>query len=164
MGVRGQRPKPSETKRRAGDPGHQGSKLGVDPQGKGKPWMPPHLTPEERKLWADAVGSLPSYVLSRADSGVLQIYATAWARLNDCETKIRKTGILVNTPNGPKRNPLFVLQEKAVQQMMRAASELGLTPVARARLSRPEHETDPDDVFENFIFSGDDEEFTKVIN
>lgn len=164
MGVRGQRPKPSETKRREGDKGHAGSKLGVDPKGKGSPTMPMHLTPEERKLWAEAVGSLPSYVLSKADNGLLQIYATAWARLNDVEAKIRKTGMLVQTPNGPRRNPLYVLQEKACAQMMRAASELGLSPVARARLSRPEHEDDPDDIFENFIFSGDDDDLIKVIN
>lgn len=164
MGVRGQKPKPSEQKRREGDRGHRGAKIGVDAQGKGKPTVPMHLTAEERRLWAEAVGSLPGYVLSRADNGALELYVTAWARYRDFDSKIRKTGVLVQTPNGPRRNPLFVVLDKAAGQMMRAASELGLTPVARARLARPEHETDPDDVFENFIFGGDDDEFTKVVN
>jgi P27 family predicted phage terminase small subunit len=164
MGVSGQKPKPSEQKRREGDRGHAGRKLGVDPKGKGRPTVPLHLTAEERKLWAEAVGSLPDHILTRADNAALELYVTAWQRYREFDAAIRKSGKLIQTPNGPRRNPLYTLMKDAAALVMRAGSELGMTAVSRARLARPEYETDPDDVFENFIFSGDDDDFRKVVN
>jgi phage terminase small subunit len=45
-------------------------------------------------------------------------------------------GLLVKTSDGPRANPLTRIASRAASDMLRFAGEFGLTPVARARISR----------------------------
>ncbi|MBZ9602899.1 P27 family phage terminase small subunit [Phyllobacterium chamaecytisi] len=66
------------------------------------------------------------------------------------------TGSVPRNSNRIKRNPLLGIQLHCDRVMAGAGIELGLSPVAHARLARPEHETDQDDAFEAYIFGDTD--------
>lgn len=121
------------------------ARIGVDPAGLGRPQPPIGLTEIERGLWEEVVGSLPKNLLSRADNAILERFCIAWARFRDCQSKIKATGLLVQSPQGPVRNPLLVAQNAAAKEMHATGGELGLSPVARARLNTttPPGEEDP---------------------
>jgi P27 family predicted phage terminase small subunit len=116
--------------------------LKPDARGIGRPRMPAHLIPEEQELWQDVIASLPVGLLSRADEAALERMAVAWAEFREAQQMIRKTGKLVQSPQGPVRNPLFVIRNQASREMHLAGEVLGLSPVARARLAASET---PDD-------------------
>jgi P27 family predicted phage terminase small subunit len=114
------------------------AKIKQDPTGIGLPRMPAHLMAHERELWADVVASLPVGLLSRADDQALERIAVAWAEFREMQTMIRKSGKLVKSPQGPIRNPLLVIRDRAMREMHLAGEVLGLSPVARARLAAVE--------------------------
>jgi P27 family predicted phage terminase small subunit len=114
------------------------AKINHDPQGIGQPREPVHLNPEEQRLWWEIVTSLPVGLLSRADETMLERMAVAWCRFRQVHATIEKTGLLVQSPMGPIRNPLLVVEKAAAVEMHSCGSELGLSPVARARLSAPD--------------------------
>lgn len=135
---RGEKPKPSAIKIMEGNRSKVArDSIGEDPQGVGRPRVPSHLTADERKLWADVVASLPVGLLTLADEAVLERMAVAWARFRAANKTIASTGLMVQSPNGPVRNPLIVILNAAAKEMHAAGSELGLSPVARARLAAP---------------------------
>lgn len=154
--------KPSSVKQAEGNRGHR--RILRDLKADGKPACPDYFDAQQRLRWHRLVATLPTHVLTGADSAILERFTVAWHRFRQCEVMIAKTGLLIQTPNGPKRNPLLQIQFHCDRAMASAGIELGLSPAARARLARPEHETDPDDIFENFIFGSDDDAFGKPIN
>ena len=113
-----------------------------EPRGMGRPRLPVHLSTEERRLWSDVVSSLPSDLLSQADEAVLERFVVAWAEFRDAHVKITKTGTLVQSPQGPIRNPLLTVRHQAAREMHLAGGEIGLSPVARARLTTEGREED----------------------
>lgn len=130
--------KPAIIKLAEGDRGHRGAaKIGVDLQARGKPVIPPGLNEEARGMWREIIDNLPNNLLARVDTGILERHCIAWARYRDCQRKIEKTGLLVQSPQGPIRNPLLVTQNQAAKEMHSTGGELGLSPVARARLNEP---------------------------
>jgi P27 family predicted phage terminase small subunit len=139
--------KPAKIKIAEGDRSKQGlAKIGVDLITNGKPTPPDHLTDIEARLWREITWSLPDDLLSQADIGILERHVIAWARFRDCQEKIRKTGLLVQSPQGPIRNPLLVAQNQAAKEMHITGGHLGLSPAARAALSQPlPRKTDPMD-------------------
>ena len=135
---KGQKPKPKQIKIAEGNRRKVAiDKIPDEPKGIGVPRMPLHLSAEERKIWADIVASLPVGLLTRADELILERMAVATWRFRRTTAMIDKTGDLVQTPQGPMRNPLLVVQSTADKAMHAAGSELGLSPVARARLAAP---------------------------
>ncbi|THK37639.1 phage terminase small subunit P27 family [Ensifer sp. MPMI2T] len=125
------------------------SKVGVhrihdEPQGLGHPRMPPGMNELAEELWLDTVSSLPEGVLTRADEAALETFAVNWATFRQAREKLDMTGLLVQSPHGPIRNPLLVVMNNAAKLMMQSGAELGLTPAGRARLAHPERwDTDP---------------------
>jgi P27 family predicted phage terminase small subunit len=113
-----------------------------EPQVFGPPKPPTRLKPDERRLWADVVRSLPVGLLGRADEGVIERYVVAWARFIDATAQIHRIGLMVQSPMGPIRNPLLVVQNVAAKEMHAAGSEIGLSPVARARMASPQNTAD----------------------
>jgi P27 family predicted phage terminase small subunit len=140
---KGQKPKPALLKKLEGNRAQRGRyRIKEDPPGLGQPSVPVTLTPEERKLHAHVLRSLPPGLLTRADDGILERYASAWADFRDLKAKIQKTGWLVQSPNGPIRNPLCVLLNHARKEMHLTGSDIGLSPAARARLTNVENVID----------------------
>lgn len=107
--------------------------------GVGVPVCNPDLGQDEQKFWWAVVDSLPAGLLTRADEQGLERMAIAWARMWSCTLKIREIGMMVRGPNGtPVRNPLLIVERQAREEMHRAGEVLGLSPVARARITAPD--------------------------
>jgi P27 family predicted phage terminase small subunit len=133
---KGQKPKPSAVKKAEGDRSHVGMKRIVDDlKGIGKPVVPSHLGEVERAMWTFIVRSLPDGILSKADTSMIERFVVAWSNYRKCYEAIKLEGMLIRTKQGRIRHPLLVAQNAAAKEMHATSSELGLSPVARARLS-----------------------------
>ncbi|WP_318875205.1 phage terminase small subunit P27 family [Sinorhizobium meliloti] len=142
---KGEKPKSKIIKLAEGNRSNVGiHRIYDEPQGLGHPRMPPGLNELAEEMWLDTVSSLPDGVLTRADEAALEAYAVNWSVFRQAREKLDKTGLLVQSPQGPVRNPLLVVMNNAVKAMMSTGSELGLTPAGRARLAHPEKwDSDP---------------------
>lgn len=74
-------------------------------------------------------------ILTTADLGNLENYCVAIGQVRECERLIQLNGLVLDTDNGPKRNPAFGMQSDAMTRARLLAAELGLTPVSRSRPS-----------------------------
>ena len=139
----GSKPKANEIKRLEGNRRKIGrDHLPEEPQGIGRPRLPTHLSQDERRLWADVVGSLPVSLLTQADEAILERFAVAWATFREAHRLIKSTGLMIQSVVGPVRNPLLVVRNNAAREMHLAGSEIGLSPVARSRMISAGHEDD----------------------
>lgn len=140
---KGQKPKPIAIKKAEGNRSKV-AKADLEDfvEGKGSPRVPMHLSAMERQLWAHIVQSLPDGLLSRADEMMLEKVAIYWARFRDVQRQIVATGLLIHSAQGAVRNPLLVVQNQCARELQAACSELGLSPVARARMTSFAAETD----------------------
>lgn len=104
---------------------------------RGRPECPARLTEDERELWLSIVESLPFGLLTAADNNTLERMAVAWARWRTCQTDINTRGLFVKVYGckAMRPNPHLGMQREAAMEMHRASSELGLSPVARTRLT-----------------------------
>jgi P27 family predicted phage terminase small subunit len=111
----------------------------------GRPEAPAHLTAEQLARWHDIVGSLPVELLSRADNQVLERMAVAWATFRQTCVAINQAGLLTRGQHGEAvRNPLIAVRKIAALEMDSCGQALGLSPLARTRLTAPDQEdTDP---------------------
>ena len=106
------------------------------------PPPPEGMEPEAVVEWTRVVGLMPPGVFSPGDLGVLASYRQSYARWIAAERAITaKTpkGVITNRgADGAVRSatlsPFVVLSVKYQTAMLRAASELGLTPSSRTRL------------------------------
>lgn len=103
--------------------------------GLGRPVCNPDLSAEEQRYWYAIIDALPAVLLSRADEQVLERMAIAWARLWTVRLLIQEQGLLVKTPEGFRRNPLLMVERDARDEMHRCGEVLGLSPVARTRIT-----------------------------
>ena len=112
-------------------------------QARGVPTPPDYLSPAQLDRWKDIIESLPDKYLSRADIETLERMAIAWAQFREATIQLNKSMILVAGANKePVRNPLLIVQYKAAEIMAAAGMELGLSPLARTRLTQPENVDD----------------------
>lgn len=74
-------------------------------------------------------------LINEADIGHLALYCDAYAQYLSFGRQIRKYGLWVASKTGPKPNPFIMRKRDAAMQMRTFASDLGLSPAARARLA-----------------------------
>ena len=120
--------------------------------GRGLPQPPKTLNKAELELWHHVCESLPLGLLTSADEAALERMAVSWARWRACQANIRKNGLMMmrtvtvgrNKVRVERVNPMVELQQKAAREMHSCGEILGLSPVARTRLSAdPTGEADP---------------------
>ena len=140
----GRKATPTKLKLLKGNPGN--SKINenepVPPSTIPKP--PSHLCSYGVKEWDKVCKTLHSIgVLTEIDRSVLAAYCTAyalWKRSWEAINKMSETGklgagLMISTTNGNMiQNPLVGTANKAAGDMVRFASELGMTPAARTRI------------------------------
>ena len=121
------------------------------------PRCPAHLTPVAAKEWRRLAGPLHKMgVISTTDRAALAAYCQAWARWVEAEEKLQETPMLIRTPSGyAQQSPWLSIANKQMELMGKYMAELGLTPVARARL--PERDRrDADSIITQIIFQSPD--------
>lgn len=123
MARRGRKPRP-----RAID--HGNSALGALPR------CPAHLDAVARREWRRLASVLHELgVLTVADRTALAVYCQAYSRWVTAEEKLATTPMLLKTPSGyVQQSPWLTVANKQMELMGRYMGDLGLTPVARARL------------------------------
>jgi len=97
---------------------------------------PDWLTDEQKEAWAYAIDNAPRDILRRADKAVLAAFVIAEDTHRRASIAMQKSQLLVKSPKQelPIQNPYMPIVNRQMVLMMRAASELGFTPCARARI------------------------------
>lgn len=75
-------------------------------------------------------------LVSQFDVAVMRVYCEDVATYQEACAKLSEMGKIIDSPKGyPIENPWLWIAERAKKGILKAASELGLTPIARTRLS-----------------------------
>lgn len=103
------------------------------------PTCPPHLDQRAKAEWKRITKLLAAMkLLTKLDRATLATYCSTWSRLVDAETKLREHGLVVKSPSGyPMQNPYLSVVNRSIEQLGKIATEFGLTPSSRVRLSVP---------------------------
>jgi P27 family predicted phage terminase small subunit len=136
----GRKPVPRRIREIEGNKSHR--KLRNEPKAKGNPTFPSHLTADHAALWDDTLDALPAGVITAADASMLELFVCSWEAFRASTRLILRTGLLIQTPEGPRLNPLLRARAQAAHTMKGSASELGLSPASRARLLAPKKQED----------------------
>ncbi|MCX5592035.1 phage terminase small subunit P27 family [Alcaligenes endophyticus] len=142
-GRSGRRPKPTERKVAAGNPGKRalnksapefGGIIDIEP--------PVWLEGAGRDLWEHLAPLLcAQQVLQGTDIQNLELYCTAYGRFRKAEEDIAENGITVTgAQGGIVKNPAATIINEATRQMATFGSLLGLDPSSRQRLLGPKGE------------------------
>jgi P27 family predicted phage terminase small subunit len=141
------RPKPTHLKLVQGNPGRRPLNQN-EPQPRRKmPSPPPELNDDAKREWRRVAKDLHSLgLLTWIDRAAMSAYCQAYGRWIVAERAVSEMakrdllthGLMIKTTNGNAvQNPLIGTANKAMHAMMRYASEFGMTPSARSRLSSP---------------------------
>ena len=144
----GKKPQPTFLKLVKGTPKGRINKAEALPP-RGLPTPPAHLSDEAKVEWGRVSQDLYDMgVLTKIDRAALAAYCQAYGRWQQAEEDLAdfaKTnpslhGLVIRTKSGNHiNNPLLGVANKAMADMMRYATDLGMTPSARSRI-----ETNPD--------------------
>lgn len=161
--MKGRKPKPTHLKVVAGNPGKRPLN-DREPQFTLARITPPrHLSKTARAEWRRVLKELQVQgVVTVVDRAALAAYCQAYARWADAEdafaamqTEAAKKGdlskaLLVKTKTGNYiQNPLVGACNRAMELMLRAAVEIGMTPSARSRIVQTPGVRRPHNPFEN---------------
>jgi P27 family predicted phage terminase small subunit len=139
----GGRPKPTHLKIIEGNPGKRRLNQREPQPTRGEMPDPPDFLNEHGKLeWVRLAPELYRLgLLTSVDLNPLAAYCQAFGRWLQAERALAEmkdrpaNGLVIKTTSGNAiQNPLVGTANKAARDMMRYASEFGLTPAARARL------------------------------
>lgn len=147
--MRGRKPVPTALKRAAGNPGKRALNAAEPEPPPDLPDCPEHLSAVAVAEWERLAGTLHRMgVLTVVDRAALAAYCQAYARWVEAEEQLRRTPPLVKTPSGyVQQSPWIGIANKQLELMGRYATEFGMTPASRGRLTVPADALeDPDDL------------------
>ena len=135
--MRGRRPKPTRLKVLTGNPGKRPLNANEPRPESATPDCPVELGPVARREWERMVGELaPLRILTHLDRAALAAYCGAYALWAEATEAIHKYGVMVKSPSGyPIQSPYVSIANRQAEIMMRIASEFGLTPASRSRIT-----------------------------
>ena len=137
--VRGAKPKPTEIKRLAGNPGKRPLNEREPKFQQGPVTVPGWLDPVARREFRRILRISPERLITAADRGTLAALCALYSRAVRAETMIREHGEIETTTNGNTiQSPWVGMANKAWAEYVRLATEFGLTPSARSRIQVPE--------------------------
>ncbi len=141
--MRGRKPVPTALKELRGNPGRRPIKAREPKPARSAPKCPAHLQPAVKKEWKRMAALLePLGLLTEIDGDALEAYCVAYARWDEAEKVIQKTGMVTKAPSGyPMISPYLSVANKAMEQARRFLIEFGMTPSSRTRVTVQEEET-----------------------
>ena len=138
MAGRGRPRKPIELKERQGNAGNRPLPAPInfgriDPDEPAPEWLPL----EAAEHWAEVVPPLAhAGILNRVDRNVLVGLCLQWQTVVDARDAIEKDGPFAEGSMGQTvEHPAIAVERNAMQAYLRIASEVGITPAARARIA-----------------------------
>ena len=77
--------------------------------------------------------------ITELDRAALSLYCIAYSRWSHATLKLAETGgpLLANERGEPMQNPWLAIVNSAARSLTQAAAPLGLSPAARAKVTRP---------------------------
>lgn len=139
--MRGRKPKPTVLKELHGNPGRRPLPKG-EPIAQGALMEPPAWLSEDAKEgWRYALKHAPAGLLRKIDAGVLAVWVVAESLHRQATQKQDAIGGLVYKPKGSEvhlQSPYLAIINKQAMILLKAASELGFSPVARPRITGEE--------------------------
>lgn len=137
--MRGRKPTPTALRLIQGNPQHR--PLNQDePEPDGDLTAadcPEWLSARAQYYWRKTIANAPEGMLKRLDAGTFGSYVQALADIERADRKVEEAGPIIKMP-GPsgafQQNPFVSIKRQAIQQMQRAAVELGFTPSSRSRV------------------------------
>ncbi len=132
--MRGRKPKPSSLRLVVGGAGQSQSMHRP-------PTCPSHLNPTAKAEWKRLATSLfQRGLIGEGDRAALAAYCQAYGRWVEAERKLSETPLLIKLPSGYiQQSPWLSIVNKQLEIMARFMSELGLSPVSRARVEVRPH-------------------------
>ena len=138
----GRRPKSTSQKKLNGNPGGRPLNPNEPTAVAGLPRCPAHVTGPARLIWHRLGKQLVAERrMALVYEGTFAAYCVAWGRWVKAETAMAKEGgeIITGKNGRPMQSPWLSISNKAHTQMMKAASELGLSPTAQSKVSTVKH-------------------------
>jgi P27 family predicted phage terminase small subunit len=133
--MRGRPPKPSKLKVLEGNPGRRPIN-DREPQPTGPLVKPDFVSGDAAKEWDRAVGSMPPGLYTAADAPVLAVYCVAWVLFRNALAQVAREGMTAVGSQGQKvAHPSLGIASKQAEIILKAGDRLGMSPVARARLT-----------------------------
>jgi P27 family predicted phage terminase small subunit len=134
--MRGRKPKPSALKdlhgskepRNALEPKPVGDLEGTT--------APDHFSPDQVETWNFALEHAPPGMLKQIDRSALEAWVVARSLHRRAVIAQSKTGLIIKSPEKgiPIQSPYLPIINRQALIMLKAASELGFTPVSRPRV------------------------------
>lgn len=157
----GRPPKPANLRVLTGNAGHRPIPAEPTPLRRRRPCAPTWLSALAREEWDRVTDELWRMgVVVELDVAALAGYAESFARWRTAEEAIAATaaadpvakGLLARMPSGAiVQSPLVGIARRAKLDMLRFASELGLTPAGRVGLEGAEMPADHDAVMRKYF-------------
>lgn len=100
------------------------------------PKVPKELSPVAKKHYKKISETLERLgVLTEIDGAALFAYCAAYGRWIEAEQTIKEKGLLYKSPAGAVGvSPMVRIANQAIDQMMKIASEFGMTPASRTKI------------------------------
>jgi len=139
--MKGRKPKPTHLKVLEGNRGHRKLEPHREPAPRNpRPRCPHYLRGEARKRFQLLARELyRTGILTIVDTDILAVYCEAYGRWREASAELKTQTYIIQTTNGNWiQNPLVGLVNKAEQQMLKAAEQLGMSPSARSRIRIPD--------------------------
>ena len=98
---------------------------------------PDHLNDTAKTEWVRITAILATMrILSPADQALIELYCIAFARWREADRHLAADGIILKAKRTgvPQLSPWNSVLNKSFDQMRRCIDQLGLSPVARARM------------------------------
>lgn len=142
--MRGRKPKPTHLRVLEGNPGHRPINRREPKPTPVAPKPPSWLDREAKREWKRIAPELERLgLLTKVDGAALAGYCQAYARWRAAEEIIKREGLTVTTESGyVMPHPAVKIAEKSMQLLRAFATEFGLTPSSRARMTLPKVEED----------------------
>lgn len=134
--MRGRKPKPTEIKKLAGNPGKRALNDAEPRPRVVYPRPPAHLSDEEKSKWKLLVKELyPLGLVTTIDQDSLAFYCVLYVRWIKAEKMVRDKGEIIKTVSGNIiQNPYLSIANRALEQLNKLSAEFGMTPSSRSRV------------------------------
>lgn len=135
MGLRGPPPTPTKLRLLAGNLSKR--RLPKDePQPIGLPVKPSFVTGEAGKEWDRAIGAMPAGLYTAADVPVLTVYCVSWVLFRNALAQVAREGMTaIGSMGQVTSHPQIAVAAKQSEITLRSSDRLGMSPVARTRLT-----------------------------
>lgn len=153
---RGRKPTPTRLKVINGNPGKRALNKNEPKPPPSEYDAPPGLSKEAKKIWErDAPQLIRLGVLTQVDRPMFGAYCEKYAQYYRYQKKASNSPDLIKTPSGyVQQNPYISMANRCFEQLCKIATEFGITPSSRSRVSTSPGTGDPGNRWGNFSNAG----------